>query len=374
MPVLSTTRMSSTNQPLVSILTPVYDGEDYLRECIESIVRQTYRNWEYIIVDNRSEDSTLAIAQEYASGDPRIRVITNKEFVGQVANQNVAVRQMSPQSQFCKMVHGDDWLFPECLERMVEVAMANPSVGLVSAYSLWGKEVKMAGLPYSRTVIPGREIGRAFFLDDLWVFGSPTTTLIRSDIIRQSSQFYDESGLNADTEVCFAIAAQWDVGFVHQVLTFTRLHETSVTSRTATFDFNMTGELRILINYGPVFLTSTEFAQKKAQYLREYYSCLARRALCFRPSSYWRFHRERLNELGISINYFRLAATMPVELVKLCFEPKRLNRVMTSVFSTTRPGRRRRIISDNELPTRIKIQAPCEERRTSTERAIPARQ
>ena len=83
--------MTNNQQPLVSIITPVYNGDAYLRECIESVLRQTYHNWEYIIVNNRSEDATLAIAEEYASSVSRgFRVITNKEFVGQVANQNIA--------------------------------------------------------------------------------------------------------------------------------------------------------------------------------------------------------------------------------------------------------------------------------------------
>jgi glycosyltransferase involved in cell wall biosynthesis len=327
--------MSKTEQPLVSIVTPVYNGKPYLRECIESVLQQTYQNWEYIIVNNRSEDSTLAIAEEYARGDARIRVITNKEFVGQVTNHNIAFQQMSPASRFCKVVQADDWLFPDCVERMLEVAITNPSVGLVSAYALWGKEVKMVGVPYWQTIIPGREIGRAFFLDGLWVFGNPTTTMIRSDIIRQSKQFYDESGLNADTEVCFAIAARWDVGFVHQVLTFTRLHEKSVTSRTATLDFSMAGEFRILLKFGSIFLTPNELKQKKREYLREYYSCLARRALGFRGSAYWRFHHKRLRQLGMSINYLRLAGMIPIELVKLCLEPRRFRRVMKSMYSST---------------------------------------
>ena len=93
--------MSNTQPPLVSIITPVYNGEAYLRECIESVLRQTYQNWEYIIVNNQSEDATLTIAEECIRGEPRIRVITNKEFVGQVANQNIGIRQMSSASEFC---------------------------------------------------------------------------------------------------------------------------------------------------------------------------------------------------------------------------------------------------------------------------------
>src|SRR5438046_10664249 len=99
--------MNNTDQPLVSILTPVYNGEAYLRECIESVLRQTYRNWEYIIVNNRSEDATLAIAEEYARRDPRIRIHTNSEFVSSLANNNIALPQLSHANSLCKLLHTD---------------------------------------------------------------------------------------------------------------------------------------------------------------------------------------------------------------------------------------------------------------------------
>ena len=59
--------------PLVSVVTPVYNGEEHLRECVESVLRQTYENWEYVIVDNCSTDGTAEIAAEYATPTTRIR-------------------------------------------------------------------------------------------------------------------------------------------------------------------------------------------------------------------------------------------------------------------------------------------------------------
>ena len=72
--------MTKSEQPLVSVLTPVYNGEAYVRECIESVIAQTYTNWEYIIVNNCSRDRTLELASEYTR-DPRIRVETNPSFL-----------------------------------------------------------------------------------------------------------------------------------------------------------------------------------------------------------------------------------------------------------------------------------------------------
>src|SRR5439155_13185774 len=78
--------MSSEQNVLVSVVTPVFNGERYLRECIESVLAQTYTNWDYVIVDNQSTDRTNEIAHEYAARDPRIRVIRNDAFVRVVQN------------------------------------------------------------------------------------------------------------------------------------------------------------------------------------------------------------------------------------------------------------------------------------------------
>ena len=57
------------NQPLVSVITPVYNGEEYLADCVESVLAQSYEKWEYVIVNNCSTDRTLEIAQEYEKKD-----------------------------------------------------------------------------------------------------------------------------------------------------------------------------------------------------------------------------------------------------------------------------------------------------------------
>ncbi len=104
--------MTPDTEPLVSVVTPVYNGEKYLVECIESVLAQSYRNWEYVIINNCSTDGTLAIAEGYMQRDTRIRIVNNQEFLPQIANWNHALRQISPQSQFCKIVHADDLALP----------------------------------------------------------------------------------------------------------------------------------------------------------------------------------------------------------------------------------------------------------------------
>src|SRR5713226_8729725 len=151
--------VSVQDEPLVSVVTPVYNGAAYLRECIESVLAQTYSTWEYIIANNCSTDETLQIAEEYARKDKRIRVYSNDKLLDIIANHNRTFRLISPKSKYCKQVSADDWLFPECLTRMVSVAEANPSVGIVGSYQLSGVgtdgrhwRVRWTELPYPSTV------------------------------------------------------------------------------------------------------------------------------------------------------------------------------------------------------------------------------
>src|ERR1700691_2498456 len=118
--------MNIGKQPLVSVITPVYNEEKHLGECIESLLRQTYQNWECIVANNCSTDDSGRIARDYAARDPRIRVEDNQQFVRAVANFNGALGRISLASKYCKIVFADDWIFPECLEQMVAVAEEYP--------------------------------------------------------------------------------------------------------------------------------------------------------------------------------------------------------------------------------------------------------
>src|SRR4051812_44675555 len=109
-------------KPLVSILTPVYNGEEFFVEAIESVLKQTYENFEYIIINNCSKDRTLEIATAYAAKDSRIRVHDNKTFVGVIENHNIAFGLMSPEAKYCKVVSADDFIFPECVASLVQAA------------------------------------------------------------------------------------------------------------------------------------------------------------------------------------------------------------------------------------------------------------
>ena len=313
--------LNRQDQPLVSVITPVYNGEEYLAECIESVLAQTYQNWDYTIVNNCSTDRTLEIAQAFALRDRRIRIHTNDRFAPVIENHNIALRQISPASKYCKVVFADDWLFPRCIEEMVRVAEANPSVGIVGAYGLDGTQVLWSGLPYPGEYVRGREICRQTLLGGPYVFGTPASLLIRSELVRSRNSFYNEANLHADYEACFEVLQDSDFGFVHQVLTFSRPRPGSNAETARTLESYILGTLSAIISHGRVYLTREEYDRRLEQRTTQYYRVLAKSFLRLRDKNFWRFHRERLEKVGHPLDRSRLARAIVREFLARMVHP-----------------------------------------------------
>ncbi len=301
--------------PLVSVLTPVFNGAPYLAECIESVLAQTYANWEYTIVDNGSRDASRAIAQSYAARDSRVRVVAFDEPVGQIQSLNRTVRLLSDASVYCKLAFADDWLFPGCLSDMVEVAERHPTVAIVGAYCLKDRRVICHGLPFPSPVTNGREICREALRGRLYVFGTPNGLLYRSDVVRsRAPSFFDEAATNAaDADVCYRVLAEHDFGFVHRVLTFTREGNESVSTAWKTFDPDyLLTHLALGVRHGPAYLEPDDCAARIDWLERRYYRFLADRLL-FGPSgsTFWAFHTSGLGAAGRALRVSKLVASCP---------------------------------------------------------------
>ncbi len=118
----------TTSTPRVTIGLPIYNGQNYLARTMDSILAQTYRDFELIISDNASSDATEAICREYAARDDRVRYVRNEENIGASANYN-RVFELGRGIYFKWAAH-DDLLAPTYLERCVEVLDRNPDVVL----------------------------------------------------------------------------------------------------------------------------------------------------------------------------------------------------------------------------------------------------
>lgn len=104
-------------KPLVSVIVPIFNVEDYIRECLSSIVEQTYRDIEVICVNDCTPDNSMSIVKEIAKNDPRVKVVNNHENRGLGGARNVGIKKSI--GQYIMFIDSDDFLMPNAIERFV---------------------------------------------------------------------------------------------------------------------------------------------------------------------------------------------------------------------------------------------------------------
>ena len=117
--------------PLTSVVMPVYNAGDFLVKSIESIRKQTYKNFEFIIVDDGSTDNSWKTITSYSKKDKRIRVFKNKENSGIAKTINRAIEKAK--GQFIARMDSDDIAIPERLEKQIRFLLNNPDVGVLGS-------------------------------------------------------------------------------------------------------------------------------------------------------------------------------------------------------------------------------------------------
>jgi glycosyltransferase involved in cell wall biosynthesis len=117
-----------TTSPAVSVCIPVYNGERFLAETVRSVLDQTYRDFELVLLDNASTDHTAEIAASFT--DPRIRIERNPTTVPQTVNFNRVVEHC--RAPLIKLVCADDLVHPQCLEFQAVPMQADPEIALVA--------------------------------------------------------------------------------------------------------------------------------------------------------------------------------------------------------------------------------------------------
>jgi glycosyltransferase involved in cell wall biosynthesis len=309
----------------VSVVTPFYNTREYLAECIESVLGQSYSNWEYVLVDNFSTDGSGEIAKQYADRFPgKIRLLHPESFLSQVDNYNFALSSISRDSKYCKMVQADDWIFPDCLRLMVELAEKHPRVGIVAAYELEGDHASLGGLPYPSPEVPGREPCRAYFTKNQYMFGTPTSLMMRSEIVRARNPFYEvRHAPFEDSHVCFDILGTWNFGFVHQVLTYSRRDNESILARIRPYKFELFWRLSTVLEHGKYYLAEDEYPGYLKHAEREYFFFLGESAFQGKEDKFWDFHREHLASINYNLSSRFLAKWMLVVALDHIGNPKR---------------------------------------------------
>jgi hypothetical protein len=158
------------------------------------------------------------------------------------------------------------------------------------------------------------------------VFGTPSSLLIRSDIIRSREAFYNESNIyaDADLEVCYELLQHADFGFVHQILTCTRMHDTSMTSSFANrFSTLVPGRIVHLAQYGPIYLSSQEHERRLQELMEEYYEILGYSVFHLREKEFWDYHKNIIKSLGYKLSLAKLARASSLRVIEALFHPKK---------------------------------------------------
>lgn len=209
------------NSPRVSIVIPVYNREKYITLAVESVLRQTYTDWELIISDDGSTDGTLEMINEFAQYDSRIKILTapHKGAVyALIAGFDAA------QGEFIGQLDSDDLLEPQALELTVEALDNHPEWGMI--YSNYrdideqGQLVRVGwrcSIPYSSHKL----------LTHFMVFHF---RLIRKAIYQEVSGFDSNFDRIEDYELCLRLSEMTEIGKVDEFLYQYRHHPDSLKS------------------------------------------------------------------------------------------------------------------------------------------------
>jgi len=170
--------------PRVSVLMTAYNRASYIASSIESVLAQTFGDFELLITDNCSTDGTFDIAKRYEGLDRRIRVVQNERNLGQFGNRNRAAELA--RGELLKYHDSDDLMYPHCLAVMVPMLLAEPSAGFgLSTGKYW------PGGPCPMLLTPRMAYQREFLGEGLFMAG-PGGALFRADVFKKLGGFVDE--------------------------------------------------------------------------------------------------------------------------------------------------------------------------------------
>ncbi|MCC5899578.1 MAG: glycosyltransferase [Phormidium sp. BM_Day4_Bin.17] len=237
--------MTTTTQPLVSILTFVYNRKDLLIPCLESALAQTVQDFELILVDNASTDGTWEICQEFARKDSRIRIFRNETNLGPVRNWIRSIEEA--RGKYAKVLLSDDLISPTFLEKTVPYLENNPEIGFVYTAAEIGTAPGQGKVSYLRgnqpTTFSTREyITYSLFHQGYVVPNSPGASLFRLKDLQDnvllevpSPTIHDfpDHAMGTDILLYLLTCKRYPlVAHIPESLAFFRAHSGSVTTST----------------------------------------------------------------------------------------------------------------------------------------------
>jgi GT2 family glycosyltransferase len=223
--------------PKVTVLLAVHDGERYIRQSVDSILGQTFRDFEFLIVDDASRDATPSLLAAY--DDPRIRVLRNETNLGQVPSLNRGLREA--RGAYVARIDADDWCRPERLARQVEVLDGNAAVGLVGT---WMDLVDARDRPIAALRSTIEDFTEFLFHTLIMrvLISHPSALYRREPVLRIGG--YDEATGPAEDKDLWRrlVLERWDARIVPAPLVVYRLHEGQLSQTQAEHQRRVDGE------------------------------------------------------------------------------------------------------------------------------------
>ena len=209
--------------PLVSICVPTYRRAGHLRQTIESVLAQTFADFEIIVADDCSPDETQALMVGIT--DPRVRYLRNEVNLGVPRNYNYA--ESMARGRFLVLLGDHDVMEPTYLQEMLNVAEANPRVGLVASGLVVVDDLNVVRARYVNSfgpVMAGRTLLRRLLTRTTCPF--PVTTLIRRSAAEEIKPLFDpQHWWYADQGLWLRLSARADFGYVAKPLLRFRTRE-----------------------------------------------------------------------------------------------------------------------------------------------------
>lgn len=214
------------NDPLVSVLLPVYNAEKFLRESIQSILDQTYINLELLIFDDGSTDKTRQIASQFSQSDSRIRLFTEDNNQGIVSALNRGLE--SSKGKYIARMDADDICLPPRIEKQVEYLELNPEIGLL------GCRIQYIDEYGKLTLLPDfsfhGDVEIRWNLNFLNPFYHPTV-MFRKSIIEKNELRYDPHAIHVEDYELWGRYLMFSKGEnLPEILLHYRIHSDSVGS------------------------------------------------------------------------------------------------------------------------------------------------
>jgi glycosyltransferase involved in cell wall biosynthesis len=220
----------------ISVCIPTYNGARYLGACLDSVLSQTFKDIEILVVDDGSTDDTLEILERYAVSDQRIRLHRNDSNLGLVGNWNRCIELA--RGEWIKFVFQDDLIAPACVEEMLGAATQDAWLIVCRRDFIFeGGSTEETRQFYEQHINPERLFGEgssyippeeichaAIKLFGVNFFGEPTATLIRREAFARYGLFNPGLAMICDTEYWVRVAVHHGFTYLPKTLASFRVH------------------------------------------------------------------------------------------------------------------------------------------------------